>query len=755
MARTVALYIPVALLLVSGWRALEDGPGGGEAVWVALLALLPALARSWWARAAAAAGAGLVAVRTAFGLSWLDARPFDGANDFVGPSLTRIGDGVLAFYDVSVPFHVEEQPLMHGVVLLAIFAFCLLAGLAIAARRPLAAALVTLVGAAWPATLLSDTGAGRGAAVLGVVLLLLAASDRRPAGGYRPAVGAGAVLVVLAVVAAGSPAVAKSQFLDWKTWDPYDQPDEPVSVEFAWDANYGGITFPKKTTTVMTVDGVDRSVYWRATTLDTFDGTRWVEEQAPIATVTGPTTLLNDPLLPARARTSRNWLRADVTIRALRDRRLPAPSTPVRFEPRLGRPVEYSVGGVARALDRVPRGSRYRVYAYAPRPTPAQLARARPTSSRRGSVESRYLEIAPGLPAPTWGAASRDSELRSLLAFDGDGNHAPYAGLYAAAKRIAGPADSPYAAAVSIEAWLRSAGGFRYDETPRQTPGVPPLAAFVERTRAGYCQHFAGAMALMLRYLGVPARVAAGFTSGAYDQGRKRWTVTDHDAHAWVEVWFDGWGWMPFDPTPGRGELGGSYSVASSQPDLPGITGAVRGAGDNRGLNFAVLGERVGDPGGASAPGGGGRRLGADEGASLLRLLLLLGAVAVALVALVKEGRKGLRRLGGRDPRRVAASCRSELVDFLADQGIAVPRSATPTELAALLDAKLGIDGRAFTSALATARFGQPHQSRAAARTARRELAAVKRLARRRLTRMERARGLVSVRSLGFNPSGS
>ncbi len=68
-------------------------------------------------------------------------------------------------------------------------------------------------------------------------------------------------------------------------------------------------------------------------------------------------------------------------------------------------------------------------------------------------------------------------------------------------------------------------------------------------TRSGYCQHFAGAMALMLRYLGIPARVAAGFASGTYS--KDHWTVTDHDAHAWVEVWFAGYGWLPFDPTPG------------------------------------------------------------------------------------------------------------------------------------------------------------------------------------------------------------
>src|SRR5204863_3849194 len=86
---------------------------------------------------------------------------------------------------------------------------------------------------------------------------------------------------------------------------------------------------------------------------------------------------------------------------------------------------------------------------------------------------------------------------------------------------------------------------------------------FVTRTKAGYCQHFAGAMALMLRYLGIPARVAAGFTSGSYDSQKHEWRVYDRNAHTWVEVWFKGYGWLPFDPTPGRGNLSGPYTSSS------------------------------------------------------------------------------------------------------------------------------------------------------------------------------------------------
>ena len=89
---------------------------------------------------------------------------------------------------------------------------------------------------------------------------------------------------------------------------------------------------------------------------------------------------------------------------------------------------------------------------------------------------------------------------------------------------------------------------FRYSNHP---PVVgPPLVGFVTQTHAGYCQYFAGAMALMLRYLGIPARVAVGFAGGTYDSKQHIWNISDREAHAWVEVWFKGYGWLPFDPTP-------------------------------------------------------------------------------------------------------------------------------------------------------------------------------------------------------------
>src|SRR4029077_1499551 len=135
------------------------------------------------------------------------------------------------------------------------------------------------------------------------------------------------------------------------------------------------------------------------------------------------------------------------------------------------------------------------------------------------------------------------------------------------ASRLTAKARSPYEATITIERWLRSSGGFGYDEHPPAPVGAPPLVDFLVRSKLGYCQQFAGTMALMLRYLGIPARVAVGFTSGTWKDGS--WTVTDHDAHAWVEAWFAGYSWLTFDPTPGRGELTATYTNPPASAHAP------------------------------------------------------------------------------------------------------------------------------------------------------------------------------------------
>jgi hypothetical protein len=259
-------------------------------------------------------------------------------------------------------------------------------------------------------------------------------------------------------------------------------------------------------------------------------------------------------------------------------------------------------------------------------------------------------------------------------------------------------------------------------------------------------------MALMLRYLGIPARVAVGFSSGRYDGKRHTWVVTDHDAHAWVEAWFKGYGWLPFDPTPSgrpeRGQLSAPYARFSLGPAPTGPAALPNGAPDSS----AGTAHHHGEQGTGVQPGflpsvGTARR--SHRGGSLLLLALaVLGAVVAGIVVTKVAIRRV--RYATRDPRRVAAACRRELAEYLLDQQIEGARSATLHELGALVRYELSVEPDAFVAAATAARFGPPAGAAAAARQARRELRALLRSMRRRLSARDRVRGLLSLRSLGF-----
>ena len=126
-------------------------------------------------------------------------------------------------------------------------------------------------------------------------------------------------------------------------------------------------------------------------------------------------------------------------------------------------------------------------------------------------------------------------------------NGTPYAGMYALANKLAAGTHDPFEAVHRVDLYLRSHFTYRQNVPGHQYP----LPAFISQDRAGYCQQFSGAMALMLRMLGIPSRVATGFAPGGRDPEKNNFLVDDTDAHDWVEVFFPSIGWVTFDPTPG------------------------------------------------------------------------------------------------------------------------------------------------------------------------------------------------------------
>ncbi|HVH51360.1 MAG TPA: transglutaminase-like domain-containing protein [Gaiellaceae bacterium] len=605
----------------------------------------------------------------------------------------RLGHGVRDFYDVSTPFDPRLHSDMRAAILVAIFAFVVALVIAVAARRSVTAVSVVLVGAGWPATLVGDTHAlAQGAAILAAILALLSIRWR--------SLPVAAVLVLAGVAASTSGAVSKGELVNWQGWDFYNAPTPPVSVAYVWNAQYEGITFPRTRTTVLEVKAPRTPVFWRATVLDTFAGDRWLE---------------GNVAEPASPRTTPR-IRESVADKALVSDHLVAGGIPLKFS--------------TRAHVLAP-GSTYSVTSYVAQPTAQQLT---VSSTRYPSALAPFLDVWPGVRMPPF----RSSVKRVTAVLDAHPEIERYLPIQHAAVAVAGRASTPYAAAVALDAWFRSTGGFRYTNHPAVF-GAAPLVGFVAETRAGYCQYFAGAMALMLRYLGVPARVAVGFSSGTYDAGRGIWTVTDHDAHAWVEAWFDGYGWLPFDPTPaGRPERG----------DLPTSFAAAVTAGPTSKQGAHRHGEAGGVPTVGAAPAATASPSRTDN---LFELLALLVAGALAAIVVLKFLVRRARFVS-RDPRRLAAACRRELADYLLDQRIEAARSATMHELGALVRDELLVDPDRFVAAATAARFGPPAGARDASRDARRELRSLVQRMRKRLTARERVRGLLSLRSAGFAP---
>jgi len=130
--------------------------------------------------------------------------------------------------------------------------------------------------------------------------------------------------------------------------------------------------------------------------------------------------------------------------------------------------------------------------------------------------------------------------------------------------------DTPYDKAKAIEGYLRA---IPYNE---QIP-FPPASRdavdwFLFDLQEGYCDYYASAFAVLARVAGIPTRVASGYARGLYDKEAHLWTVREEDAHTWPEVWFPGYGWIQFEPTPSEPPLerheGGPLGPQQGESDL-------------------------------------------------------------------------------------------------------------------------------------------------------------------------------------------
>ncbi len=359
-----------------------------------------------------------------------------------------------------------------------------------------------------------------------------------------------AAVTVLAVGLLALPAAARldagAAVVDYQSWNWFGGKD----VTFNWNHSYGPLNWSREGTTLLNIRS-DKPLYWKAETLDTFDGLRWVRSSSNERT--GPRgELPPNPDL--------RWdERFRVTVRSLRTDFVIAAGTPYDVTG-AGGVLSGSADGTVRRLDEpLRRGDSYRVRAYVPDPSGREMRAASSVydldmqqytrvaipvggeTALRTGPDERRSPAAVGYNVPLVGGPPTEGESAARVLED-----SPYAGTYRLARRLTAGAPTVYDAVRSVEEHLQN--GFTYSERPPSQEY--PLEAFLLEDKLGYCQQFSGAMALMLRMSGIPARVVSGFSPGSLNRDTGEFRVRDLDAHSWVEVFFNGIGWVTFDPTP-------------------------------------------------------------------------------------------------------------------------------------------------------------------------------------------------------------
>ena len=339
---------------------------------------------------------------------------------------------------------------------------------------------------------------------------------------------------------------------------------------------------------VFTVRSSNGPHYWRMVGLPEFDGNAWNTPQSDVVALGDRSGDLPPYSVVSNQR---------VIIDALRDHWVPAAATPVRVSPAS---VQFDESSQSLVLvgQALQKGDTIDVVSAVQQPDAATL-RGATTSSPPSNI---YLQLPDGLPS-----TARDAALR-----------------------VTAGATTDFDRLLALQTWFRT---FTYDPNFQLGNSNDAIAEFL-RERRGFCQQFAGTFAVMARSLHIPARVAVGYTPG--DLGADGlYHVYGRHAHAWPEVWFDGIGWVAFEPTPGRGSPDGTgYTNLQPQQDNTRGVGSKPGTvpttavGQRPAPTTTVASER---PGKGNGGNGGGTTTtsvvaaigGADSGSSSPALVII------------------------------------------------------------------------------------------------------------------------------------
>jgi transglutaminase-like putative cysteine protease len=578
----------------------------------------------------------------------------------------------------------------------------------------------------------------------GLVLLLLVAAylwlPRLPVreAGFGAAVVAAVGVLSLPLAAALD---GEGAWWDYQAWSWFG---EGRVVTFDWSHEYGPLDWPREGTTLMYVSS-DRPHYWKAETLDAFDGIRWYRsgdsDQARVGAEIPFDRFQNDGAEWDYGEYNGAWDETiDFTVRSLSSNLVVGAGVTYEVE---GISAQPMADGTTRLIEGavLQQGDTYSIDAYAPDPSADQM-RGAPAGYASDLISYTGITLPnPGESAtdPAGGvgdtAPGAAAELRRNIfvplrgdPLSGDGaresaaalQESGYARMYDLAQRLTANQPTDYDAVKAVERHLQE--NYPYSE---RVPTRPlPLMGFLFEDERGYCQQFSGAMALMLRMSGIPARVAAGFSPGSYNKDTREYRVRDLDAHSWVEVWFTGIGWVPFDPTP-------AAAPAQSQSSAAAASAAAADAGEVRVGGAGVAPERV--------AGGTASATGEDGGANTLLVgaLLLLAALVAGSILLVSRRVSRVHALSPSDRAEVQLR---ELRRALIRLGWDVPATTTLLGLERRLGRFAGPHSAAYAEALRASRYDRrepPGPSLGERRAVRRELT--------RGNLRDRLRGLVAI----------
>ena len=430
------------------------------------------------------------------------------------------------------------------------------------------------------------------------VLLLLASGG----GFYGVGLGglaAGGALAAAVLVLPQTPlanAAIQPSLVDWTNLGAGD------TSRLAAEADVGDYLDSGRDAKLMTVQSPE-PLYWRGGTLDRFDGARWsstLEEGEPDGAEISPgveTQTVRQSVEISDARTNLVFGGYDIQDTSLSGAE---PRTDGSWS------VDYQLQS----------GQSYEVISEVPQPTEEQLASA--GTDYPEEVEQRFFQLPSDRPEEV---AETAETIRSDYS-----------------------TSNPYEKARAIQRYLLYDGNFTYNLDVDYRRADQAIEDFLGEGREGFCTQFATSMALVAREMGVPSRVVYGATSGEeIDEGE--YLVRGANMHTWVEIYFPGVGWYPFDPTPGRGltgamqenapppSSGGSYGD-ELQPGSP----AINSESPVTAPNPPGGGEPPSQPA-ESAPGAEPQQRGIPAYALAIPLFTaLLGAAPLLRFALLRRG---------------------------------------------------------------------------------------------------------------------